>query len=59
MITFECAVQKILHGEYGNPYAWEQAYLQVDAEYRANRGPLFEDLHLESTVPDNGSDVDR
>jgi hypothetical protein len=57
-LTFECAVEKILHGEYGNPYAWELAHLQVDADYRNNRGPMFEKLYLEPTVPDNRSDVD-
>jgi hypothetical protein len=57
-LTFECAVEKILHGEYGNPYAWEQAHLQVDADYRNSRGPMFETLFFESTVPDNRSDVD-
>jgi hypothetical protein len=40
---------RILHGEYGNPYSWAEVYLQKDAEYRANRGPLFENLRLDST----------
>jgi hypothetical protein len=57
--SFECAVRRVLHGEYGNPYSWAEVYLQKEAEYRANRGPLFENLHLDSTVSDNESDVDR
>jgi hypothetical protein len=57
--SFEDAVRGILHGEYGNPYSWAEVYLQKEAEYRANRGPLFENLRLDSTVSDDEADVDR
>jgi hypothetical protein len=56
---FEDAVPGVLHGEYGNPYSWVEVYLQKEAEYRTNRGPLFENLRLDSTVSDDESDVDR
>jgi hypothetical protein len=57
--SFEDAVRGILHGEYGSPYSWAEVYLRKEAEYRANRGPLFENLRLDSTESDDEADVDR
>jgi hypothetical protein len=57
--SFEDAVRGILHGEYGTPFSWVDVYLQKDAEYRANRGPLFENLRLDSIESDEEADVDR
>jgi hypothetical protein len=58
-LTFECAVEKILHGEHGSPYDWGRASLRLDADYCSRHRPMFETLDLGSTVPDDGSDVNR
>jgi hypothetical protein len=57
--SFEDVVRDILHGKYGTPYSWVDAYLAKDAEYWANLGPLFENLHLDSIGSDDGADVKR
>jgi hypothetical protein len=57
--SFEDAVRGILHGDYGAPYSWADVYRQKDDEYRANRGPLFENLRLDSIESDDEADVDR
>jgi hypothetical protein len=57
--SFEDAVRCILHGDYSAPSSWADVYLQKDDEYRANRGPLFENLQLDSIESGDEADVNR
>jgi hypothetical protein len=58
-LSFEDAVRGILHGDYDTPSSWADVYRQKDDEYRANRGPLFENLQLDSIESGDEADVDR